>query len=342
MPFDMTGHTSYLSTRTPTNEELNSCEYVVLTSDATWDPDDDDWAELEEKYTRKQRYATNSNKPTGYNVRNVHTITPYTGELRALNPAFTGQRKLDIPMHVIRRRFGNIPQEVVEATLRNTTQLAERCGEMPLHRRYKTKFAQLRYRRLRSTVYSDTFSSNVKSINGYTKTQGFVNGDSFFIYHFPMTSESQAHYAIVAYIHDVGIPRKIHTDNAKVEVLGNWKKTTRDYHIKVTVTEPYSAWQNRAEREFGKVRTTTCTIMDEKEVPARLWPYAQAHAVEVHNHTARKALDWKTPYEAETGDTPDCSHLLYFDFYQPVWYWDNPGAKFPTQKRKSGRWLGVA
>ena len=66
------------------------------------------------------------------------------------------------------------------------------------------------------------------------------------------------------------------------------------------------------------------------------------HLLEVHNHTARKALNWLTPYEAETGDTPDCSHVLYLDFYQPVWYWDNPQAKFPKQKHKLGCWLGVA
>ena len=157
-----------------------------------------------------------------------------------------------------------------------------------------------------------------------------------------MVSEKEAHFGLVAYIHDVGIPAKVHTDNAKAETLGEWKKTIREYHIKQSVTEPYSPWQNKAEREFGKVRTLTRNFMDTHKVPSRLWDYAQGHAVEVHNHTARKCLNWLTPYECETGDTPDCSHLLYFDFYEPVWYWDNPKAKFPIQKRKLGRWLGVA
>ena len=92
----------------------------------------------------------------------------------------------------------------------------------------------------------------------------------------------------------------------------------------------------------SKVPSLTRNFMDAHKVPLCLWDYAQEHALEVHNHTAWKALNWLTPYEAETGDTPDCSHLLYFDFYQPVWYWDNPQAKFPKQKRKLGRWLGIA
>ena len=340
MPFDLTGHTSYLATRTPTSSEINTCEHVILTGDAPWDPEEGDWEELEMKYSRKDR-AQASCVTTSSNAY-VAAVQNITSDNRTANPVTTGKRKLDTPIEDIRRRFGNVPQEVVDHTLLHTTQLAERCGEMPLHRRYKTKFVQLRYRRLKSTLYSDTFSSNVTSTRGHNKTQGFVNGDSFFVYHFPMVSEKEAHHGLVAYIHDVGIPAKIHTDNAKVETLGEWKKTTREYHIKTSVTEPYSPWQNKAEREFGKVRSLARNFMDTHRVPARLWDYAQEHAVEVHNHTARKALSWLTPMECETGDTPDCSHLLYFDFYQPVWYWDNPEAKFPTQKRKLGRWLGVA
>ena len=116
----------------------------------------------------------------------------------------------------------------------------------------------------------------------------------------------------------------------------------REYHIKSSVTEPYSPWQNKAEREFGKVRSLTRNFMDTHEVPSCLGDYAQEHNVEVHNHTTWKALHWLTPYEAETGDMPDCSHLLYFNLYQPVWYWDNLQAKFPKQKHKLGCWLGIA
>ena len=73
-----------------------------------------------------------------------------------------------------------------------------------------------------------------------------------------------------------------------------------------------------------------------------LWDYTQELACEIHNHTARKVLKWRTPLEVETGDTPDCSNLLYFDFYRPVWYWDNPHISYPAPQRKLGRWLGMA
>ena len=39
---------SYLRTRTPTNEELESCKWLQLTEDAPWDPYSKDFARQEE------------------------------------------------------------------------------------------------------------------------------------------------------------------------------------------------------------------------------------------------------------------------------------------------------
>jgi hypothetical protein len=45
--------------------------------------------------------------------------------------------------------------------------------------------------------------------------------------------------------------------------------------------------------------------MEDNRVLPRLWDfadYAQEHAVlDVHNHTAHKALNWKTPLKVKTG-----------------------------------------
>ena len=103
------------------------------------------------KYSRKDR-AQASCVTTSSNVY-VAARTNITSDNRTANPVTTGKRKLDTPIEDTRHRFGIVPQEVVDHTLLHTTQLAERCGEMPLHRRYKTKFVQLRYRRLKSTLY---------------------------------------------------------------------------------------------------------------------------------------------------------------------------------------------
>jgi hypothetical protein len=52
-------------------------------------------------------------------------------------------------------------------------------------------------------------------------------------------------------------------------------------------------------------------------------------------------LEGRTPYEAVHGNTPDISSLTSFDFYDPVWYYDQT-VNFPEPKRKMARWLGEA
>jgi hypothetical protein len=41
------------------------------------------------------------------------------------------------------------------------------------------------------------------------------------------------------------------------------------------------------------------------------------------------------------GHTPDISSIATFNFYEPVWYYDQI-AKYPQPKRKLARWLGEA
>ena len=49
----------------------------------------------------------------------------------------------------------------------------------------------------------------------------------------------------------------------------------------------------------------------------------------------------RTPYEMTTGQTPDISEYTEFGFYEMIWYYDEM-AVFPKDRRKLGRWLGVA
>ena len=47
---------------------------------------------------------------------------------------------------------------------------------------------------------------------------------------------------------------------------------------------------------------------------------------EIRRHTALNlfSLEGETPYTVLTGETPDVSHLVEFEWYQFVWY-SNPG-----------------
>jgi hypothetical protein len=51
--------------------------------------------------------------------------------------------------------------------------------------------------------------------------------------------------------------------------------------------------------------------------------------------------NFRSGTEVVTGHTPDISHLMYFDFYQPVFYYDE-NAVYPEARERVGRWLGPA
>ena len=52
-------------------------------------------------------------------------------------------------------------------------------------------------------------------------------------------------------------------------------------------------------------------------------------------------LDWKTPMEKATGETPDISAFMQFTFWEKVLYYSH-GESFPDTTEKVGRFLGVS
>ena len=158
--------------------KLSVCEYVQLTSDEPWDPDADDWAQQEAKYTRGARNNVRGCQNVISSTHMTSTLEPYTSQIHTVGKTSSGSCQLDTPIADIQCRFGGCTLEVANHTIDSTTQLAERCGKMPLHRRYKSKFKQLRYTRLCNTFYSDTLSAGIQSTHGNTKPQGFVNREA--------------------------------------------------------------------------------------------------------------------------------------------------------------------
>jgi hypothetical protein len=203
---------------------------------------------------------------------------------------------------------------------------------------------QLRYRQLGGPggcSYSNTFFSTHKSVNKKSCCQIFVNNVGF--YHItPMECESQASEALVEFIQHVGIPHHLHTDVAKTQTLGEWKRIVKQYHIKTSETEPYSPWQNRAESGIRELKQHTGLIMQHHQSPTALWGYACLYVARIRNMTVNQhpAAQGRTPYEIVTGETPDISEYTAFHWYQLIWYIDN--ASFPESRKELGRWLGVS
>ena len=83
------------------------------------------------------------------------------------------------------------------------------------------------------------------STHGNTNTQGFVCGNAFYVFCYPMKSEREAGQGLKKFAHQVGMPAQVHTDNAKVETLSEWSADSITGSN--TVTEAYTANQNKRE-----------------------------------------------------------------------------------------------
>jgi len=81
--------------------------------------------------------------------------------------------------------------------------------------------------------------------------------------------------------------------------------------------------------------------MHSKGVPKRLWDYGLIWASEINNQTAR-GPEARTPLEAITGNTPDISEWLDFNFYDWCWFWQGPTHELTESKAENRIVLGVA
>jgi hypothetical protein len=63
--------------------------------------------------------------------------------------------------------------------------------------------------------------------------------------------------------------------------------------------------------------------MTKRKVPKRLWDFGLVYESELLSRMARGS-DRRTGYEEVTGQTPDISEWLDFEFYDLVWWLDRP------------------
>ena len=70
--------------------------------------------------------------------------------------------------------------------------------------------------------------------------------------------------------------------------------------------------------------------------------FCSCYAAEIKCLTVQPlhSLHGHTAYELVTGNTPDVSEYLEFEWYQLIWYYETHA--FPEDKRLIGHWIGVA
>jgi hypothetical protein len=153
----------------------------------------------------------------------------------------------------------------------------------------------------------------------------------------PQRLKSEAGASLQEFLQDVGIPRHLYTDIAKEMTLGTWAKICKDAGIKTTTTEAHSPWKNRTEVEIRELKKHLRRLMARTNSPKALWDFCTMYTMDLCNRLVRplSQLHGRTPYELPTGNTPNISEFLEYEWYQPVWYYDP--APFSNQCKSIAR-----
>jgi hypothetical protein len=353
IPLQLKGVISCIPMRYPSSMELETCQWIQLTAEEDWDPHASSFADEDER-TEYHSESIPHNQD-----RNVFTLNstadfpvihhspddflyPVSG--RVLASTNTLLRSNESLHSKIASTFG-IGLETAERTLRSTTQLALWNATHPIHRRFHTEVAQLHYLRLggiHGKFHTDTYFAAVPMLSQATMGQMYTK-DVHFSRFYPMQRKSQAPDYLISFIQDVSIPSDLHSNDAKELFQGRMKELLQKFWIKGSQSEPYSPWQVRAELCIREIKGAVWHAMSKTSAPKCLRDYCTKYQCKLRNLKAHLhfKLQGRTPYECVVGRTPDISEYLDYQWYKTVWYRDHD-VNFPEDKRKLGKWLGVA
>ena len=190
LPLQLAGSTVFLETRKPTQEEVDSCRRLELTSDRVWDPNS-------ENFANDEAAASNASPALPPEILTTVSVvarsmgTVPTVSLCAIRSILGSEmcsafgdsglsvdeleQTSRIAKVVLNKRQSNftvedlasmwlIGREAAERTLQATTRRGVRTISRPLMRRLRTRQEHLKYNLLDCQVYTDTFFSKVKML----------------------------------------------------------------------------------------------------------------------------------------------------------------------------------
>ena len=213
------------------------------------------------------------------------------------------------------------PPDVIEHTLRNTTQWGRHVPHSTYRKTYKSIFPAANVRRRNEAVATDTFFSDTPAVdNGSVCAQIFVGLDSLYTTVYGMRNQREFVNTLQDTIRMHGAMDRLISDRAQVEVSNKVLDLLRNYVIGDWQSKPHFQHQNPAERRYQDVKRITNTLLDRTGAPSETWLLATLYVVFVLNVSSVESLDWKTPHQLLWGQTPDISELFQFEFWEPIYY----------------------
>ena len=230
IPLALHGVISYFPTYKPTKEQFESLPRFYLTQEQPeWNPSDTSFAEQEKSMTNSsgEMLETGDSQDRLHSlmsvkVSRIHSISvahsiensvlrevsntlddkAFLEDMSSrvqISSVSSSAKKPKIDPSTLARKWG-IGLDVAQNTIRKTTQRGVRTVLHPtLSRRFRINDRQLRYKRLRSNMFSDTLISSITSKDGNKYAQVFCT-DYGWTRAFPMKRKSEAHEALSLYL----------------------------------------------------------------------------------------------------------------------------------------------
>jgi hypothetical protein len=215
-------------------------------------------------------------------------------DLNQLNKDFLYSKALSAKIYYekLSPYFAYHPYDIIQHTLRQTTQLAKSTIHYPMRHYLKSRVQILIHKRLNEVIATDTYFANEKSIEGYHCAQVFFRMNSKMMYVVVMKTESEFADVYLDFIRKCGIPSALRRDNAKSEITQRVQDIHRELIIADQWTEPHSPWQNSAELNCVKyLKSYAQVLLDRTGAPDILWFLAQDYLAHVHNLSAYRQLN---------------------------------------------------
>ena len=149
-------------------------------------------------------------------------------------------------------KIWHIKHDEAVNTLKQSSQVQHQGSGNALSRHFSTNDRMLRYRRLDSMFYTNTFfvTKAGKSTRGFTCAQLFVT-DKGYVALYPMKTKGDFHLALKQFCKDVGVPLRLVCDPSGEQ---SSKKVKHFCHLVGTTLrfiEESTQWANRAELYVG-------------------------------------------------------------------------------------------
>ena len=172
------------------------------------------------------------------------------------------------------QKIWRIDKDTAKRTIKNTTQLNRQDVNSKLSRNFGTNDRMLRYRRIKSHFFTDTFfvTGSAVSHRGFKCMQIFVS-DKGYVFVVPMKSESEFPKALKMFAKEVGVPEMVVADSHKCHKSKEVKAFCHKIGTTLRILEGSTQWANRAELYVGLFKEAVRKDMLEKDSPLIFWDY---------------------------------------------------------------------